>query len=418
MVWVVVLHAALPYSLIPIPNLIWAVRDPMAHPAFDILCWWALGISSPFFLMSGFFAAELYGARGSRGFLVNRLKRIVGPFLASGPTILPATFFVWIGGWMISAQCSEREFLRLKFHTRGFQRNLYGPAHLWTLEYLAVLLAAFWIAMEFCRWLRRRSPQPDEPSMGLLSRWLASPWRPAILAVPTTLILWAGHRHVGLDAIMDRQNSFYPETYRLLHNAVFFVVGVVLHRSRRSLAQLATHHWTYLILSVPVFAGRAWLIRGDLTSRLAGPWVGALAVTGALFTWLIAFGFLGMALAAFNRPRRVFRYLADSSYWIYLVHLPIVGLLQVDLFAVEVPAVVKFFLVLVVTMGLGLASYQVGVRYTWLGVWLHGRRDRPQPDHALAPSHGAPDCAARSRTLESPAPRSLQPRTKSILPGI
>ncbi len=145
MVWVVVLHAALAYAQVPIPNLIWAVRDPAAHSAFDVLCWWALGISSPFFLMSGFFAAEIYVGKGSRGFLANRLKRIVGPLLVGGLFILPATFFVWVGGWLISGQASPREFLRLKFHADGFQKNLYGPAHLWSLEYLAVLLAAFWI---------------------------------------------------------------------------------------------------------------------------------------------------------------------------------------------------------------------------------------------------------------------------------
>jgi fatty acid desaturase/peptidoglycan/LPS O-acetylase OafA/YrhL len=407
MVWVVVLHAALAYAQVPIPNLIWAVRDPSAHSAFDILCWWALGISSPFFLMSGFFAADIYAARGPRGFLVNRLKRIVGPFLASGLTILPATFFVWIGGWIISGQCSLREFLRLKFHAKGFQHNLFGPAHLWSLEYLAVLLAAFWILMELRRVLRLRWEGSAWCAV-LVSRLLVSPWRPLLLAVPTTLILWAGHRHIGLDAIMDRQNSFLPETYRLLHNAVFFAVGVVLHRSRHLLGRLATHPSTYLALSVPVFAARAWLIHRDLASPLVGPPAWALAVTGSIFTWLITFGFLGLALSAFNGPRSVVRYLAESSYWIYLVHLPIVGLVQVDLFSVQGPAVVKFLVVLAVSMGLGLASYHVLVRHTLLGIWLHGRRDRPRPTARPVPTIRA-RLASLARSTKS-IPGSASPR--------
>src|SRR5207248_8897190 len=42
MLWVVVLHAALAYARVPIPNLIWSVHDRAAHPAFDVLCWWTL----------------------------------------------------------------------------------------------------------------------------------------------------------------------------------------------------------------------------------------------------------------------------------------------------------------------------------------------------------------------------------------
>jgi glucan biosynthesis protein C len=376
MVWVVVLHAGLAYTKVPILNLIWAVRDPSAHWAFDVICWWALGISSPFFLMSGFFAADLYCSRGVRTFAVNRAKRILGPFLAAGMIVLPATYFVWVAGWLISERCTPREFLRMKYHERALQRNLFGPAHLWSLEYLLVLLGTFWIVLELRKAVPWRSTRLSLWADGLGER-LTSGYRVLLLAAPTTLILWAGHRHVGLDAIMDRQNSFVPDTYRLLHNAVFFAVGVILYRSRHLLGRLAAHSWVYLALALPVFAARGWLIDRDLSTPLVGPAGLALAATGALFTWLITFGFLGLALGAFNRPRPTVRYLADSSYWIYLCHLPIVGLMQVDLYGVQAPAVVKFALVLAVSLGLGLASYQGLVRYTLLGFWLHGRRERP-----------------------------------------
>jgi surface polysaccharide O-acyltransferase-like enzyme len=229
-----------------------------------------------------------------------------------------------------------------------------------------------------------------------------------LLAMPTTLILWAGHRHVGLDAILDRQNSFVPEAYRLLHNALFFAVGALLHRFRDRLSRLSTFSTTYLALSCPVFAVRAWLIQADLTSPLTGPSAWALAATGSLFTWLITFGFLGLALGTFHHPRPSLRYLADSSYWIYLCHLPIVGLVQVDLFPVQASAVVKFLVVLSITLGLGLASYQVFVRYTLLGVWLHGRRARPARSVPWVPPsspHGA-----RARLATKPVPGTTQLR--------
>jgi hypothetical protein len=413
---VVVLHAALAYGRIPIPNLIWVVHDPAPNGFFDVLCWWTLGISSPFFLMSGFFAADLYAARGPRAFLVSRAKRIVFPFLVGGSLILPATFFIWVGGWIISGRCSLREFLRMKFHAKGLQHNLYGPAHLWSLEYLIVMLAVFWCLLEMRHLFRWRWDGLSRGA-GWIGHRLASQWRPFWLAVPTTFILWAGHRHIGIDAIMDRQNSFIPEAFRLLHNAVFFAVGVVLHRYRATvLTRLTTGYLAYLALSVPVFGARAWLIQRDLVAPLTGPAAWALAATGSLFTWLITFGFLGLALGAFRCPRPLIRYLADSSYWIYLCHLPIVGLLQVDLWGVQAPVLVKFLAVLTATQILGLASYHVMVRHTVLGVWLHGRRDRFGPgsrsdgvDSAgIPPHHVARELNTRQGRPWAPAGRSLR----------
>jgi len=161
-------------------------------------------------------------------------------------------------------------------------------------------------------------------------------------------------------------------------NLVFFIVGVSLHRLRVDLPHLARLGWTYLDLAVslPVFACRAVLIQQDLARPLQGWTALALAVSGALFTWLITFGLLGLALGRFNRPHLALSYLADSSYWVYLCHLPIIGLLQLGLYPVQAPAVVKFLLVLSGSMALCMTSYQVAVRHTFLGRWLHGRRER------------------------------------------
>jgi peptidoglycan/LPS O-acetylase OafA/YrhL len=323
--------------------------------------------------MSGFFGVELVQTRGLWVFVTNRAKRILAPFLVAGLTILPATFFVWVGGWLISGNCTLREIARMKFHAKGYQQNLYGPAHLWSLEYLAVMLVAYAMALGLARLIRRPS-WLVVPKTTWLHDLLASPWRPLLFALPTTLILWGGHHLYGIDAIMDRSNSFVPEPLRLLHNSIFFLVGVMLHQLRDDLGRLAHRSWTYLMLSVPVFACRAILIRQDLELPLPAMAEFAMAALGALFVWLISFGLLGLALGTFKRPWPLFGYLADSSYWVYLCHLPIVGLLQIDLLPVRASAALKFFVVFTVTMAVCLASYQVMVRHTFLGLWLHGPR--------------------------------------------
>jgi hypothetical protein len=48
-----------------------------------------------------------------------------------------------------------------------------------------------------------------------------------------------------------------------------------------------------------------------------------------LATWSWCLALIGMATRFLSEERRVVRYLSDSSYWIYLAHLPLVVALQV-----------------------------------------------------------------------------------------
>ena len=116
------------------------------------------------------------------------------------------------------------------------------------------------------------------------------------------------------------------------------------------------------------------------------------------------FGLLGLYRRHLARPAPVARYLAGASFWVYLVHLPIVGLIQADLLGTPIPPEAKFALVLTLTLALGLASYHVLVRPTALGRLLGGR-GRPG---ALARASGASirgDAGAiRGRRADTPRP--------------
>lgn len=67
-------------------------------------------------------------------------------------------------------------------------------------------------------------------------------------------------------------------------------------------------------------------------------------------------------------------YISQSSYWVYLVHLPIVSLAAWYLVDVDVPAVLKFLLAGAFTALVAFCSYHYLVRRTWNSVLLNGRR--------------------------------------------
>ncbi len=71
------------------------------------------------------------------------------------------------------------------------------------------------------------------------------------------------------------------------------------------------------------------------------------------------------------------RYLSDSSYWLYLAHLPLVIFLQSLIRSRDLPAGVKFWGLLIFASAVLLGSYQLFVRYTPIGTMLNGKRTRP-----------------------------------------
>lgn len=371
---VIGLHAALGYLRRDIPGVLWCVRDTPTLPAFDWFCWWCMGVSNPlYFTIAGFFAVYLYDSRGLRGFVANRTRRVLIPFGVALFTVGPGCLFAWMYGWLITGRCSPNQILEVRFLDREIQSEMFGPGHLWFLEYLLLMLLAYGAV--------RRLGEGRESSLLLglrdrMGRVVGSRWRPMLLALPTTALLWISRQRLGIDAVLDRHNAFVPDPIRFLHHASFFIVGAALYRMRHDLDRLARVGPAYLALTVPIFAGRAWLLDRDFATPMHGPPALALAALGALFGWLVVFGLIGVSLRLFRESRPSVRYLADSSYWIYLVHMPVIGLIQGDLYLIPGHSLWKFPIVLAVTLALGFASYHALVRHTLIGEWLHGKRER------------------------------------------
>ncbi len=104
-------------------------------------------------------------------------------------------------------------------------------------------------------------------------------------------------------------------------------------------------------------------------------WVKPLrAAAGALILWLLVFGLTSLYLRYCSGERRLARYLADASYWMYLLHMPVVMVFQMALAPLAWPAAVKVPLVVALSFGALALSYDVGVRATWVGALLNGRR--------------------------------------------
>jgi len=96
-----------------------------------------------------------------------------------------------------------------------------------------------------------------------------------------------------------------------------------------------------------------------------------------IYCWLMTFGFIGFFRFFFSGESRLVRFVSDSSYWLYLAHQPLVISLQIILADWDIPIIIKFPLICVITAVILLLTYRYIVRYSFIGTILNGKRVRP-----------------------------------------
>lgn len=369
---VVLLHAGVPYMTNPLPYLVWPARDVHPSSAVDGLTWCTECFLMPlFFVLAGFFSKGLLVSRGERGFLACRTKRLLWTQIAAGLVILPLCFCIWLLGWVADGLFIPKRAacLGLPYELKA---ELFGTAHLWFLQNLYIYCLLLCVA----RWLSRRFGRPEMDtsisqlkSVCVLDRLLASAWKPLVPAIPCALILYCDTR-----IVLGFYQTFIPVLSKLLYYSIYFFVGVALHRNRDALQMHARFGKTYLLVASVLFVVTLPLIHEHLNVPLTELRLALLAGLLALFAWFTTFGLFAIFLRTKGGDNAVVRYLADASFWIYLIHLPIVGLSQIAIAQLPVPSMAKFLLAGATALAMSLMTYSVFVRHTWLGVFLDGHR--------------------------------------------
>jgi glucan biosynthesis protein C len=375
------LHTSIPFTVYPGG---WPVKDVSTHPAFDLFIIFVHAFRLPtFFLITGFFARLLYHRIGPAAFFRHRAKRIFLPFLIGMLTIVPLIHAVGIYGELASLPAEVRpnplKAVAGHFVYGGFLRNL-DPAHLWFLYYLLYFYAFAMLLAALSRgpWAQRAVRVAD----AFIGRVSKSLWKPLVFACFTLPTLY----------LMRTLNSDSPhglavEGKILAFYGVFFLFGWLLHRQPALLGEFRRGAWLYLAVGVlavfPIYIKILWQ-PGTPTALMKFVALSTYAST----VWLLTLGLFGIFVRYLDIPHAGLRYVADSSYWLYLIHYPLVGYLEVLVAGVPLPSGVKFFSILAASIPLMLASYHYGVRYTWVGAVLNGRRRR-EPAPASPPAEPA-----------------------------
>ena len=368
----VVFHAG--FSFIPgmIPG-IWAMVDNSPSVAIGVLLFAAhIFRMSLFFFVAGFFARMLFERGGARGFWTNRARRILVPLLAGWVVIFPAIAAVWIWGL-----------------TKTFGGKLPAPpadvpaappgafplTHLWFLYYLLVLYAGVMLARRLIVALDRRGGirQAADAAVGVAVRTGIAP---ILLALPLVAGLYARDGWIMWFGIPTPDHSLIPELVSLVGYGTAVAFGWLIHR-QADLLNVWARQWPLNLAAAAVCTGACLSIAGVTPAFVpAAPGVTKLgyAASYALAIWCWSFAVLGLATRFMSSANATVRYVADASYWIYIVHLPVVAAFQVMAGRLPLHWSVKFPLILIASFAVLFVSYHYMVRATFLGQLLNGRR--------------------------------------------
>jgi glucan biosynthesis protein C len=362
----IVLHATMSY----LPDLI-SVRWPIADnsPSLTLeATFYVIHIfrMAAFFLIAGFFARLLFHRKGMAGFARDRAKRIALPMVVGWVILAPLIIAAVV--WAAIKAAGGEPLPPPPPDSGPFARG-FPLMHLWFLYYLLVFYVLALLGRFAFGWVSRE--WVDRGMRVLVTGYIA----PIVFAIPLVICLYTlpDWQWIG---IPTPEYGFTPQLHAVVGFGTAFVFGWLLQRQTSLLATLERRWPLHLVLAIAATIG-AWVIvdapmsfNAHVPESIRLPYAAIYAF--AVWTWV--FAIIGLALRFFATPSAKIRYLADSSYWMYLLHLPLVFALQTLMMNWPLHWTLKFPILLVATVAILLGSYHFLVRSTFLGQILNGRR--------------------------------------------
>ncbi|MEH2488964.1 acyltransferase family protein [Bradyrhizobium sp. AZCC 2230] len=216
---------------------------------------------------------------------------------------------------------------------------------------------------------------------GVFARIMRNPLAPLLLAIPIGIAFSLDPRWINVMGVRTPDQSLITNVQAWIGFGIAFGVGWLLHRQVDLLRLLERRWLSHLLIALGLIL-ISFVLVGVMTSAPGAPKLpfsfATLRLVSAILyapaIWISSFAAIGLALRFMSGFSPTRRYLADASYWLYLIHMPIVMTLQVALSQRDWPGLIKFAIILVVAIPPMLASYHLLVRFTFIGAVLNGRR--------------------------------------------
>ncbi len=327
---------------------------------------------SIFFLLAGYFGRMQVLRLGHGRFIKDRLKRLGIPLVLGWLITFPIIVALLI--WAILVQNGGTMPQDLP-PPPPMTLETFPLTHLWFLYALLLMYAAVLVCRAVINGIDRH-----QVLAGFFDRVIAllakTAVLPVVLAIPTAL---AFHYHANWMAwfgIPTPETGFVPNIVSVIAYGSAFGLGWLLQRQPQVLRSFEKFWLPYLGLAIVLSALCLHLIgiAPYYTVGVQGVEKVVYEASYALAIWCWSFGLIGLALRFFNAHSAIGRYLADASYWLYLIHLPLIMAMQVWVSQWTLNPLLKYGFILGLSIPLMLLSYHVLVRYSFIGAILNGKK--------------------------------------------
>jgi peptidoglycan/LPS O-acetylase OafA/YrhL len=367
---VVVLHALVPYLRHPMPGLVWSVSDSQSSFADGLFWSIELFVMPLFLIIAGLLSFQSWQRRGDANQLIrSRAKRLLLPLFFATLVILPIDLYIWVLGWVSEGIVPLVKMKSLKFDD-SLSKDLWGLSHLWFLHYLFSYIVIFAGVMA----ARQKLTKFSKLSFSL----------PAI--VTSCLLIASVVIFFRPEVIWGFQHAFAPVPSKWIYNGCFFVIGLAIANFDPAMMQLRSlsPRWAAvaactLWMTVPL---GIWSLQ--YSSEISRASSVTLAIMTAVSSLLVSVMMISLAIRRIETLPRSIQYLAAGSFWIYLIHHPVLSLVHIDLKYLLPTAspMFKATLATLIAMGVSLATYEQFIRKSKLGGWL-GMNWSPETTEAL-----------------------------------
>ena len=327
-----------------------------------------------FFLLAGFFSHMKFHQQGGQSFLKSRLMRIILPFIIGWFLLRPLI----ISGWTMGAESMRGDVNILNGLLAGFDslaalpNDLLTGTHLWFLYYLLIISVSIIMLRSFIRVYK-----PLHNSLiqlgDSITFWLCNSSAAIyIVAIPTSACLWF-MEHWGMDT---PDKSLVPDIPVSLLYGGFFLFGWLLNRDSSLMNRFANLTWHKLLLCVLSIV--VSLVLSSFEMKYAHTYYlflkAGFMLSYAIMMWSLVSITIGLCKRLFSQFSSVVRYVADASFWIYLIHLPIVLWLQISCAELPLHWLLKLVSISLITIFISIVLYDAFIRSTFIGAALNGKR--------------------------------------------
>jgi glucans biosynthesis protein C len=378
----VVLHATM--SFLPGAQ-VWIVADS-SRSELSSVTFYALHVFRMllFFILAGFFAHMGFHRLGVRGFVLDRLKRIGLPLVIGWSIVITAItaillWNVWLAnGGRFPEQTQPAPSLSLDY---------FPLAHLWFL-YVLILLYIVTLAVRGILELVKARGWLSGVADGFV-RFVVGWGGVVVVVVPMAFSLYQHPNWLMWFGIPTPDMSLKPNLAALVTYGTAFGFGWLLHRQPNLLTLLERRAWVYLGVALICTVSSLGIVGSTSPVLTPAPQNTTTLLYAALYSlgaWSWSFALIGLALRFLSSFSPVRRYIADASYWVYIVHLPLVMFFQTLASRLEWSWMIELPLVIAATLIVAFSSYHLLVRFSIIGVVLNGRRAERAPRTSPATS--------------------------------